>query len=190
MVANGTLLNIKGSVERTVAFDKIEITHKFLCVDTKVSLALLGYDFHRKRKVDILTSANCLLTKNVPIITNIHKSRKTVGVILTANSTIEPYSENILEGQMEEQETQLMSEDLCILEQEVSIEYKLGVLIARGLVTPANSMPFRVLNVSNRLVNLKAGMKVGDLLPIETTEQQLCLTTITEDQKSNMLRKL
>ena len=29
MVANGSLLNFKGSVELTVAFDKIEITHNF-----------------------------------------------------------------------------------------------------------------------------------------------------------------
>ena len=61
MVANGSLLNIKGSVDLTVTFDKIEITHKFLCVDTKLSLALLGYDFLRNNKVNILISANCLL---------------------------------------------------------------------------------------------------------------------------------
>ena len=121
MVANGFLLNIKGSAELTVTFDKIEITHKFLCVDTKLSLALLGFDFLGKNKVDILTSANCLLIQNVPIITHMHKSRKTVGVILTANSIIEPYSENGVEGQTEEQEAQLMSEDSCILEPEVSV---------------------------------------------------------------------
>ena len=61
MVANGSLLYIKESAELTVTFDKIEITLKFLCVDTNLSLALLGYDFLRKNKVDILTSANCLL---------------------------------------------------------------------------------------------------------------------------------
>ena len=33
MVANESLLNINGSAELTVTFDKIEITHKFLCVD-------------------------------------------------------------------------------------------------------------------------------------------------------------
>ena len=124
-------------------------------MDTNISLALLGYDFLCKNKVDILTSANCLLIKNVPIITHMHNSRKTVGVILTANSTIEPYSENILEGQTEEQEAQLLSKDSCILKPEISIEDRLRVLIARGLVTPAK-MPIRVLNVSNRFVNLKA----------------------------------
>ena len=103
-------------------------------MDTKLSLALLGYDFLRKNKVDILTSANCLLIQNVPIITHMHKIRKTDWVILTANSTIEPYSENILERQTEEQ-AQLLSEDSCILEPEVSIEDRLGVLIERGLVT-------------------------------------------------------
>ena len=143
---------------------------------------MLGYDFLRKNKVDILTNANCLLIQNVPIISHMHKSRKTVGVILTANSTFEPYSENILEGQTEEQEAQLLSKDSCILEPKISIEDRLGVLIARGLVTPASSMPIRILNVSNRFVNLKAGIKVGDLVPIEPTEQQLCLTTVVEEQ--------
>ena len=141
-------------------------------------------------KVDILTSANCLLIQNAPIITHMHKSRKTVGVILTANFTIEPYSENLLEGQTEEEEAQLLSENSRILEPEVSIEDRLGVLIARGLVTPANSMPIRVLNVSNRFVNLKAGIKVGDLLPIEPTEQQLCLTTVVEEQKEPTISEI
>ena len=155
MVPNRSLLNIKGSVELTVAFEKIEITHKFLCVDTNLSLTLLRYDFLRKNKVDILTSANCLLIQNVLIITHMHKISKTIGVILTANSTIEPYSKNILKGKTEEQKAYSLSEDSCILEPEVLIEDRLGMLIARGLVTPSNSMPIRVLNVSNRFVNLK-----------------------------------
>ena len=64
------------------------------------------------------------------------------------------------------------------------------MLIARGLVTPANSMPIRVLNVCNRLVNLKAGVKVGDLLPIEPTEQQLSLTTVVEKQKEPTISEI
>ena len=115
MVANGFLLNIKGSVELTVAFHKIENTHEFLCVNTNLSLELLSYDLFLKNELDILTSAICLLIQSVPIITHMHKSRKTVGVILTANSTIEPYWENILDKQTEEQEAQLISECSCIL---------------------------------------------------------------------------
>ena len=80
---------------------------------------MLGYDFLRKNKVDLLSWSNCLLIPNVPIITHMHKSRKTVGIILTANSTIEPYLENILKAQREEQKAQLITEDSCILEPEV-----------------------------------------------------------------------
>ena len=72
-----------------------------------------------QNKVDILTSANCMLIQNVPIITHMHKSRKKVGVILTVNFTIEPYSENILEKQTKEQEAPLMNENSCIFEPEV-----------------------------------------------------------------------
>ena len=159
-------------------------------MDTKLSLVLLGYDVFRKNKVDILTSANGLLIQNVPINTYMHKSRKTVGVILTTNSTIEPYSENILERQTEELEAQLLSEDSCILEPEVSIEDRLGVLIARGLVIPANSMPIRILNVSNRFVHLKAGIKVENLLPIKHTKQQLCLTTVIGEQQEQFISEI
>ena len=155
---------------------------------TNLSLALLGYDFLRKNKINILTTANCLLIQNVPIITYMHQSRITVEV-LTANFIIEKYSENILEKQTEKQEDQQLSEDQCILEPEVSIEYRLWVLIARGFFNPASSMLIRLLNVSNRLVNLKTKMKVGDLLPIVTSEQQLCLTTITDKEKSNLFQK-
>ena len=41
-------------------------------------LALLGYNFLRENKVDILTSANCLLIQNVPIITHLHTRRNNV----------------------------------------------------------------------------------------------------------------
>ena len=51
-------------------------------------------------------------------------------------------------------------------------------------------MPIRILNLSNRLVNLKAGMKVGDLLPIETNEQQMCLTTETEEQQEQSISEI
>ena len=34
------MLNIKRSVSLTIALNKIEISHKFLCVQTKLSLAL------------------------------------------------------------------------------------------------------------------------------------------------------
>ena len=64
---------------------------------------------------------------------------------------------------------------------------KLGVLIALGLVTPASSMPIRILNVSDCLVNLKAGRKVWDLLLIETTEQQMCLTIVTDEQQEQSI---
>ena len=51
-------------------------------------------------------------------------------------------------------------------------------------------MPIRVLNVSNRFVNFKAGIKVGDLLPIEPTEQQLCLKTVIEEQQVQSISKI
>ena len=93
IAVNGSILNIKGSVELTITFDKIEITQKCLCVDTNLFLALLGYDFLRKNKVDILTSANCLLIQNVPIITHMHKKRNNIsenmGRHISANETNE-----------------------------------------------------------------------------------------------------
>ena len=78
IAVNGSLLNIIGSFELTITFDKIKITQKFLCVDTKLFLALLGYNFLRENKVDILTSATCLLIQHVPIITHLHTRRNNV----------------------------------------------------------------------------------------------------------------
>ena len=109
MVANGSLLNIKESVDVIVAFDKIEITHKFLCLNTYLSLALLGYDFLLKNTKNILTIANCLLILNVPIITHLHKSRKNSWGYSNCKLYYWKYSENILEGQMEQQDAHLMS---------------------------------------------------------------------------------
>ena len=51
-------------------------------------------------------------------------------------------------------------------------------------------MPIRVLNISNQFVNLKAGMKVGDRLPIEPSEQQLCLSTMIGEQKEPTISEI
>ena len=93
MVANGSLIAIKGSVILNVNLDNIEIQHMFLCVETKVTQALLGYDFLHKNKIDIFTRANCINVQNMPILTHFQKSRKSIGVILTEDSIITPNSE-------------------------------------------------------------------------------------------------
>ena len=93
IAVNGSLLNINVSVELTITFDKILITQKVLCVDSKLSLALLVYDFLRKHNVDILTSAYCLLIQNVPIITHMqwrrNNVRENMGQHISANETYE-----------------------------------------------------------------------------------------------------
>ena len=62
-------------------------------MNTKLFLALLGYNFLRENKVVILTSANCLLLQNVPIITHLHTRRNNVrenmGQHILANETNE-----------------------------------------------------------------------------------------------------
>ena len=179
MVANGSLLAIKGSVVLNVNLDNIEIQHKFLCVETKVTQALLGYDFLHKNKIDILTSANCIIVQNMPILTHFHKSRKSIGVILTEDSIITPNSEQLVSGQTEEHEAHLITESCCVIESEKPIEDKLGVLVACGLVTPSKPLPIRVANLSTTSVTLKAGTRIGKLLPIEEEDEALCLN-ITE----------
>ena len=89
-----------------------------------------------------------------------HKSRNKVNVILTAYSIIEPFTKNVIYGQTKEQKAQLMSEDSCIFKSVAIVNNKLGVLIALNLVTFASLMLILILNVINRLVNLKAGIKV------------------------------
>ena len=93
ITVNRSFLNIKKFVEFTITFDKIKITHKFLCVDRKLFFPLLGYNFIRKSKINILTCANCLLVQNVPIITHMYKRRNNVrenmGRHISANETYE-----------------------------------------------------------------------------------------------------
>ena len=51
-------------------------------------------------------------------------------------------------------------------------------------------MPIRVVNVSNRFVNLKAIMKVKYMLPIESTVQQLCIATVIEDHNEPTISEI
>ena len=102
---------MKGTNVLPILFDQIEVQHKFYCLDTKVSQALIGYDFIRKHKIDILSSANCIVIQNVPIITHFHKYRKSVGFIISEKCSIAPSSEHILVCQPEESEVQLLSEE-------------------------------------------------------------------------------
>ena len=159
MVANGSLLAIKGSVVLNISLDTIEIQHKFLSVETKVTQALLGYDFLHKNKVDILTSANCIIVENMPILTHFHKSRKSIGMILTIDSIVTANSEQLVRGQTEEHKAHMITEPCCVIESAKQTEDKLGVLVARGLVTPSKLLPIRVANLSTTSVALKTGTR-------------------------------
>ena len=98
IAVNGSYLNINESFELTITFDKIKITHKVFCVDTKLFFALLGYDLILKNKVDILISGNCLFIQNVQIISHMHERRKNVrdniSRHISANVTYEKSFEN------------------------------------------------------------------------------------------------
>jgi hypothetical protein len=112
-VANGTQLTVKGAIILPIELEGVELFHKFLCVDTQVSSALIGYDFIRKHKIDILTSANCILVQNIPVLTHIYQAQRSVGVIITEDAKIFPTSEVLLVGQTEEAEAHLISETCC-----------------------------------------------------------------------------
>ena len=189
MVANGSLLEIKGSVILNVSLDSIEIQHKFLCVDTKVTQALIGYDFLHKNKIDILTSANCIVIQNMPILTHFHKSRKSIGVILVEDSIVTPNTEKLVSGQTEEHEAHLITEQCCLIEPEKSAEDKLGVLVACGLVTPSKPLPIRVANLSTTPVLLKAGTRIGKLLPIEEEEETICLSIAENKSEEHSIKE-
>ena len=68
-------------------------------MDTKLFFELLGYDYLRKKTVDILTSANCLLIQNVSIITHMQKMHNNVpehiSQHISENKTFEKSFENI-----------------------------------------------------------------------------------------------
>jgi len=110
-----------GAIDLQITLERLTIMHRFLCVETKVSQALIGFDFISKNKIDILTSANCLLFKNVPILTHTYKSQKSVGVIVSQDTTVYPSTEVLLTGLTEESEAQLITQDACILEPDATI---------------------------------------------------------------------
>ena len=68
---------------------------------------------------------------------------------------LEPFSENIVEGQTEEIEAQYISIETCVHEPWLRFEEKLGILIARTLVILSNSIPVRILNMANNIVTVK-----------------------------------
>ena len=75
VVANGTILPVEGSTELPIQIGGLKIIHRFLIVRTEVANILLGSDFLKTNKCDIMTSVNSLVAGNVVIPT--HSSTST-----------------------------------------------------------------------------------------------------------------
>ena len=89
VVANGTTLPVKGSTELPIQIGGLDVLHHFIIVRTKVANILLGYDFLKTNKCDIMATVNSLVACNVVIFTNSRLSITSIGIVAIAESTIE-----------------------------------------------------------------------------------------------------
>ena len=113
VVANGTTLLVEGSIERSIQIGSLELIYRFIIVSTEVVNILLGYDFLKTNKCDIMTSVNTLVAGNVAIFTHSRLSITSIGIIIIADSIGAAFTEVIVPGQIEEHETHLTFEQAC-----------------------------------------------------------------------------
>jgi hypothetical protein len=77
-----------------------------------------------------------------------------------------------------------------MVESQPTIETKLGILLARGLVNPSVSIPMRALNVSADQIKLRAGCKLGNLSVLDKLDEGLILTVTNKDVNERQLLDL
>ena len=92
VVANGTKLPVEGSSELPIQVGGLEVTHRFIIVPTDVANILLGYDFLKQNKCDIMTSVKALVAGNVAVPTHSRLGITSIGIVAIADSTVEGFT--------------------------------------------------------------------------------------------------
>ena len=163
VVANGTTLPVEGSTELPIQIGGLEVVHRCIIVPTEVADILLGYDFLKINKCEIMTSVNTLVAGNVAIPTHSRLNITSIGIVAVADSTVEGFTEVIVPGQIEEHEVHLTYEQACLVEGDPLFEAKHGLLVEKSIVDPSKEIPLRVINTSMWSNKIYAGKRFANL---------------------------
>ena len=165
--AEGTTLRVYGSTCVQWEVDGKEFSYNVTVVDPLTTEAILGLDFLKGCKID-LVSHQLTTSDGQVIVLNSQKNNKKTPVLfvrVTANVKIPAYSEmEILAdvGDLAQRNQTYVLEDINIQNSDV--------MVARAVIIPGESIPVRVMNPTDQPVTLYRGTRIAQLAEIEEVE--------------------
>lgn len=162
--ASGDVIHIKGRSEISVEIAGCVYVHSMLVVQQLSQPCLLGADFLRKHKLDVLMSNNTIRLPGgpeVPITCVTPENPVASVVTLVENTVIPGESEVIVRGAVFQR--QLSSDAMVLLEPKVNLASKHGVMAARSVSFCADTIPVRLMNLGIDAITLYKGTTLGSV---------------------------
>ena len=160
--ANGGGMVILGKWQTVCQLDSLALVAEFLVADVPAQEILLGFDFLTKygALLDFGKKECRVMGKLLPLLVPADMDTPKT-VIVSTNTVIPPRSETIIMGKME---SVCAPGRVGMLEPSDSVANHCNVMVARVVCTiDQDSVPVRVINVTNEALTLKGGMKLGML---------------------------
>ena len=171
-VANGDSLQVIGQ-------KKIKLQVGSFCEYCEIYIAqnlvhdfVLGIDFLHENKIDILNSVNALQIGDELVPTHRKVLGSTNSIVLAQDTTIGPFEEAVLPGEVNDPEGRFAHLKTYLLEPSTNIEQKHDVLVGRSLNKASQQcVPVLVANVSAQETRMKEGTKLAEIMPVNIEKQ-------------------
>ena len=147
MLADGSDLPVLGMIDVPLRLTSITVKHRFLvcCIESE---GLLGFDFFKRNKCDLLYEAEALVVRGVQVpITEERGENRSYRVTSYRTVTVPAWTEMVVEGRINKRGT---STSHGVVEPLKSFHSKTNLMIGRLLVDSSKpTVPIRVMNASN-----------------------------------------
>ena len=165
--AEGTTLRVYGSTCVQWEVDGKEFSHNVAVVDPLTTEAILGLDFLKGCKIDLVSHQLTTSDGQVIVLNSQDNNKKTpvLFVRVTPNVKMPAYSEmEILAdvGDLAQRNQTYVLEDINIQNSDV--------MVACAVIIPGESIPVRVMNPTDQPVTLYRGTRIAQLAEIEEVE--------------------
>ena len=160
--ASGNPLRIEGTTTVTIDLDGTHCSCNVIVADVESDI-ILGLDFLKKERGHISVESNSLVLKDKTFTLYCHGKLGCYRIVMAETVTVPARSEMIVMGKVSDKA--IIKEDLCVIEPTVNV-YEIGQCVAKSLIHGKQTVPLRMMNLTNEAQTISPGVQVATASPV------------------------
>ena len=160
--ASGNPLRIEGTTTVNLDLDGTHCSCNVIVADVESDI-ILGLHSLKKERGHINVETNSLVLKDKTFTLNCHGKLGCYRIVMAETVTVPARSEMIVIGKVSDKA--ILKEDLCMIEPTANV-YENGQCVAKSLIHGKQTVPLRMMNLTNEAQTISPGVQVATASPV------------------------